>query len=61
MSIITEEYMRLKANIVVIIGLIFFLQGCSTIKNASKGAVIGAKEDWAALGKADGWIKENLW
>ena len=45
----------------VVIGLIFCLQGCSTIKNASKGAAVGAKEDWAALGKVDGWIKENLW
>ncbi|MFH1355435.1 MAG: hypothetical protein ABIH19_04740 [Candidatus Omnitrophota bacterium] len=31
--------------------------GCGTLK----GAAEGAKEDWAAVEKADAWFRENLW
>ncbi len=53
--------------------LLFFLlgvfviicSGCSTVtkstKGAAEGAVQGAKEDWAAVKKADDWIRKNLW
>lgn len=53
--------MRLKAIIIVMIGLTFCLQGCSTFKGAAKGASEGAQEDWKALQKVDTWIQENLW
>ena len=53
--------MRVKAMVAIIIGALFFLQGCSTVKNAAKGAATGAKEDWEALKKTDGWMRENLW
>ena len=53
--------MRLKAIIVIIFGLTFCLQGCSTFKGAAKGASEGIKEDWSALKKVDDWIQENLW
>jgi hypothetical protein len=62
---IMEGFMRSKVFLVSALGLILLLQGCSTIKKSSKGAAKGAKEgfkeDWAALQKADGWIKENMW
>jgi hypothetical protein len=57
----TEEFMRLKAITAIIIGMLFCLQGCSTFRNAAKGAAVGAKEDWEALKKTNGWMKENLW
>ncbi len=31
--------------------------GCETVK----GAAEGAKKDWANLGKADAWLRKNLW
>lgn len=52
-----EGFMRSKRFIMGVLGLLLFLQGCSTIKGAKEGF----KEDWKALGKADKWIQENLW
>jgi len=40
-----------------VLGLILFVQGCSTLKGAQEGF----KEDWKALVEADGWIQEHLW
>jgi hypothetical protein len=58
---ITEKFMRSKAIVVIMVGVIFCLQGCSTFKGATKGAAEGAKEDWKVLQKTDDWIKEHLW
>ena len=49
--------MRLKTFIITILGLMLFLQGCSTLKGAKEGF----KEDWKVLNKADGWMQEHLW
>ena len=49
--------MSSKRFLICALGLILFLQGCSTLK----GATEGFKEDWKSLEGADGWIRENLW
>ena len=54
---IMEVFMRSKRFLISVLGLILFLQGCSTLKGAQEGF----KEDWKALTEADGWIQEHLW
>jgi hypothetical protein len=49
--------MRSKSLLVVVLGMMLFLQGCATFKGAKEGF----KEDWKALTKADDWIQEHLW
>lgn len=53
--------MRCKRFIFGFLGLLLFFQGCGTLKGASKGAAEGFKEDWQALQKTDGWMRENMW
>ena len=51
---------------------VLFICGCETAKGAAKGTVHGvgavgtgiadgAKKDWAAVMKADDWVKDNMW
>ena len=54
---ITEDLMRSKVLIIIIFGLILFIQGCATFKGAKEGV----KKDWKSLGKVDDWIQENMW
>ena len=56
-----EVFMRSKSFLIGILGLILFVQGCSTLKGAGKGAGEGFKKDWKALGKVDEWMREKLW
>ena len=49
--------MRSKRFLISVLGLILFVQGCSTLKGAQEGF----KEDWKVLVEADDWVKENLW
>ena len=51
-----EDFMRLRI-VLVVFGLIVFMQGCSTLKGAKEGF----KEDWKALTKVDDWMQKNLW
>ena len=60
--------MRRKINlcwVIVLLLCVIVVSGCETITGAVKGAAEGAAEgipkDWAALKKADDWIKKNLW
>jgi predicted small secreted protein len=45
----------------ILCAFIVLLLGCETIKGAGQGTVAGAKKDWQALKKADGWLKKNAW
>ena len=49
--------MRIKLLTLICLGLLMGLQGCGTLR----GAKDGFKEDWKALTKADGWIREHMW
>ena len=49
--------MRSKIILLAVLGLMLFLQGCSTCK----GAAEGLREDWKSLEGVDGWMRENLW
>ena len=54
---IREVFMRSKRFLISVLGLILFMQGCSTFKGAKEGF----KEDWKAVVGADGWMREHLW
>ncbi len=53
--------MKSKSLILIVLGMVIFLQGCETFK----GAAIGFKKDventWNGASKADVWIKDTLW
>ncbi len=53
--------MRSKAFIMVLFGAMLLLQGCSSLKGATKGFKEGWNDDWKAVKKADVWIKEHMW
>ncbi|MCK5591677.1 MAG: hypothetical protein KAI72_06955 [Candidatus Pacebacteria bacterium] len=57
--------MRSKIFLISVLGLILFMQRCSTLKKSTKGAAKGAKEgfkeDWEAIQEVDGWMREHLW
>jgi len=64
--------MERNKTILVVIGLMISLQGCSTVKEGSKGIAQGFKQDihntWTffqnvdgPIQKADNWIQKNLW
>lgn len=43
---------------------LFLVSGCTLVKGvtgAAQGVAEGAKEDYQAIKKADGWVKDNLW
>lgn len=47
---------------------VIFVSGCETAKGAAKGVgavavgtAEGAKKDWQAVKKADGWMRKNMW
>ena len=46
-----------KTVIIILLGLMIFLQGCNTLK----GAKDGLKEDWKTIAGVDGWIQETFW
>ena len=56
-----EGFMRSRAFILVVLGSMLLLQGCSSLKGATKGFREGWKDDWEAIKKTDVWIKENMW
>ncbi len=49
----------------ILLGFIFLASGCGTLYKGASGLVQGVKEgaheDWAWVGKADKWMKANLW
>ena len=56
--------MRRKINlcwVIVLLLCVIVVSGCETITGAVKGAAEGIPKDWAALKKADAWMRENLW
>jgi len=56
--------MRRKINLcwaIVLLLCVIVISGCETIAGAAKGATEGMQKDWAALKKADAWMKKNLW
>jgi len=58
--------------LVLFFSSVLFICGCETAKGAVKGTVNGvgavgagigegSKKDWAAVMKADDWVKDNMW
>jgi uncharacterized protein YceK len=58
-----------KRNIfLILVALVFFLNGCGTIKGAAVGTGAaawslagGIKEDYDTAKKVDNWMQKNLW
>lgn len=46
-----------KTHIILVFGLVLFLQGCET----AKGFQQDVKNTWGNLSKMDSWMKENMW
>jgi hypothetical protein len=57
--------MRSKWPLMMVLGVMLFLQGCETIKGTVMGAAAGGskgiKKDWQSIKSSEKWIDENLW
>lgn len=50
-----------KATLFLLLAVVIFLAGCETTKGMVTGMAKDATNTWAALSKADEWMRENLW
>ena len=46
--------------VAVLIGVLFSLMGCETLKGSVQGAGEGAKKDWENAQKVDAWLRDQL-
>lgn len=60
--------MNKKSVILALVAFVLLISGCETTKGfvdglgaAGSSIAEGAKKDWNALQKADGWMRDNLW
>ena len=52
-----EDRMRSKVNIIVLLALVLFMQGCGTLKGVKQDT----KDSWKLMAKFDAWIQEHFW